>query len=255
MRKKFLVVPLLSLLFLTVYGINSTTRHSAVEPNETQAPVISAYDDLFRDVCAREQQDWRLMSAIAYHESRFLPHVVSRQGARGLMQVMPAVARRFGVTHVDRLYDPETSISLACKVLNSVYASLNMPATTAERDRMSIALACYNGGIGHVIDARNLAREAGEDPNSYAVVLRYLERKADPNVYASGTVKRFTGANTIRNFVDDVMGSYDRYRNQADRAEQLALDRLADEIAAASEQSAICGLDSLMVFDTGEVRL
>lgn len=37
------------------------------------------------------------MSAIAYHESRFTPDITSRSGARGLMQIMPSVARQFDV--------------------------------------------------------------------------------------------------------------------------------------------------------------
>mgnify|MGYP002796809936 CR=1 FL=1 len=38
-----------------------------------------------------------LMSAIAYHESRFTPDITSRSGAKGLMQIMPSVARQFDV--------------------------------------------------------------------------------------------------------------------------------------------------------------
>lgn len=45
-------------------------------------------------MCEKEGYDWRLISAIAYSESRFNPYVVSRKGAKGLMQVMPRVARQ-----------------------------------------------------------------------------------------------------------------------------------------------------------------
>ena len=59
--------------------------------------VISAYDNVIRNISEKEGHDWRLMSAIAYHESRFTPDITSRSGARGLMQIMPSVARQFDV--------------------------------------------------------------------------------------------------------------------------------------------------------------
>ena len=78
---------------------------------------------------------------------------------------------------------------------------------------MSIALACYNGGIGHIDDARRLARVNGENPNSWEVVLRYLELKADPEFYESDVVRcgKFTGSAQTKAFVDDVMNRYDKY--------------------------------------------
>lgn len=45
--------------------------------------VISPYDHVIRNISEREGNDWRLMSAIAYHESRFKADIVSRRGARG----------------------------------------------------------------------------------------------------------------------------------------------------------------------------
>ena len=64
---------------------------------EERTCVISAYDNLIRDISEPEGNDWRLLSAIAYHESRFTPDVTSRRGAKGLMQIMPSVARQFDI--------------------------------------------------------------------------------------------------------------------------------------------------------------
>jgi membrane-bound lytic murein transglycosylase F len=129
------------------------------------------------------------------------------------MQIMPTVARQFDVRSLDELFDPETNVAVANKVLNTIDSSLRLPAGVREKDRMSLALASYNGGIGHVKDARHLARSAGENPNSWEVVGRYLTLKAEPEYYQADGVQcgRFTGAGETRAFVDDVIKRYDRY--------------------------------------------
>ena len=174
--------------------------------------VISAYDNLIRNISEEEGHDWRLMSAIAYHESRFTPDITSRSGARGLMQIMPSVARQFDVP-TEQVSNPETNIWLANKLMSKIMNTLRFPEGTPERDRMSIILASYNSGIGHVNDARRLARLNGENPNSWEVVARYLTLKAEPEFYENEVVRcgRFTGSRQTLAYVNDVIGRYDRY--------------------------------------------
>ena len=73
--------------------LNETAETDYAPHVEESRNVISAYDNLIRRISEQEGHDWRLMSAIAYHESRFTPDITSRSGARGRMQIMPSVAR------------------------------------------------------------------------------------------------------------------------------------------------------------------
>lgn len=190
--------------------------NSATEPKY----IISVYDDVMRRIGEEEGQDWLLMSAIAYSESRFESDLVSKQGAIGLMQVMPIVGKQFNVAK-EHIMDPETNIRLAGKLLNEIDDMLDLAPSTPANDRLSIILACYNGGIGHVSDARRLARSNGEDPNSWEVVARYLDMKADPAVYESELVRygKFTGSRQTKSYVREVMERYDTYRKMvADRS-------------------------------------
>ena len=109
--------------------------------------------------------------------------------------------------------NPETNIWLANKLMSKIMSTLRFPAGTSDKDRMSIILACYNSGIGHVNDARRLARVNGEDPNSWEVVARYLQLKAQPEYYENEVVKcgRFTGSRQTLAYVNDVIGRYDKY--------------------------------------------
>ena len=199
--------------------LNQMAETDAYAPrSEEPQCVISAYDTLIRRVSEQEGHDWRLMSAIAYHESRFTPDITSRSGARGLMQIMPSVARHFEVP-LDRVSDPETNVWLANKLMTEIMSTLRLPESTPEKDRMSIVLASYNSGIGHVTDARRLARLHGENPNSWEVVARYLTLKAQPEYYENEVVKcgRFTGSRQTLAYVDDVIERYDKYCRIAGR--------------------------------------
>lgn len=215
----------LTFAFLTVlttfYGFNAdfsapadafgtkADDHSLLSDGEY---LISAYDNIIRSVSEHEGNDWRLLSAIAYHESRFTPDIVSGRGARGLMQIMPVVAKQFEVP-TESVADPATNVLLANKLLKKIDRTLRFPKGVSERDRMSIVLASYNGGIGHVSDARRLAKLHGENPDSWEVVARYLELKADPAYYRNEVVKygKFTGSRQTLAYVRDVMGRYNTY--------------------------------------------
>ncbi len=186
---------------------------AAVDPSVTDRCVISAYDVLMRRIAREEGLDWLLMSAIAYNESRFESDLISKRGAVGLMQVMPRVGRQFNVEK-EHLTDPETNIRLAGRILKKIDSTLKLGASASEDDRMSIILACYNSGIGHVSDARRLARNNGENPNSWEVVVRYLHKKADPEFYENELVRcgKFTGSRQTEAYVREVMKRYDTYR-------------------------------------------
>lgn len=178
-----------------------------------EAPcVISRFDNLMRKVGAEEGQDWRLMSAIAYSESRFIEDLVSKQGASGIMQIRPVVARHFNIP-VEDIDDTETNIRLAGMLLSELDTMLRIPASTPMEDRLSIILASYNAGIGHVLDARRLARREGANPNSWEDVSYYLKLKADPAYYELDVVQcgKFTGSGQTLGYVQQVMRKYNHY--------------------------------------------
>lgn len=84
-----------------------------------------------------------LLHAIAHVESRHNPAAVSSAGARGLMQVMPATARRFGVTEPLRaLHDPTTNLEVAAAYLKELQARFG--------NDLTLVLAAYNAGEGAV---------------------------------------------------------------------------------------------------------
>ena len=193
----------------------------AVEPTVESEPIaetvkvsqkISKFDPLMRKVGGEMGYDWRFVSAIAYCESRFKEGLVSKRGATGLMQIMPIVARHFNVPQ-SHLHNTETNVRLACRLLAETESQLGIPESTPENDRLSIILASYNAGLGHVQDARRLAKADGANPNSWAVVSKYLKLKATPAYYTRKECKagRFAGSKETLHFVDLAMSQYAHY--------------------------------------------
>jgi soluble lytic murein transglycosylase-like protein len=84
--------------------------------------------------------DPNLIASVIHVESRANPLAVSPKGARGLMQLMPATARRFGVRD---LHDPEDNVRGGSAYLSVLLKTFN--------NRLDLALAAYNAGEGNVI--------------------------------------------------------------------------------------------------------
>jgi membrane-bound lytic murein transglycosylase F len=123
---------------------------------------ISPYDDIFKKYGRRYGLDWRLLAAQAYVESGFDPEAKSWVGAEGLFQVMPRTGRSLGFTDLE---SPEQGTHAGVKYLARLLRRFDPELPF--RERVWFALAAYNVGLGHVYDARRLAREKGWDPETW----------------------------------------------------------------------------------------
>jgi soluble lytic murein transglycosylase-like protein len=94
-----------------------------------------AFIDIVTDMAPQYNLDPRLVLSVMAVESAFFPHAVSPKGARGLMQLMPDTAARFGVKDP---FDPHQNIKGGMKYLRWLldYFSGNV----------RLALAGYNAG-------------------------------------------------------------------------------------------------------------
>lgn len=117
---------------------------------------LSPYDDLIQKYSKKYGLDWRLMAAQAYQESRFNPNAQSWVGALGLFQVMPATGKELGFSN---LRDPEQGIHAGIKYMHRLINQWDQRLPF--RQRIRFALASYNAGRGHVLDARRLAARRG----------------------------------------------------------------------------------------------
>lgn len=170
---------------------------------------ISYYDDLFKKYAPQINWDWRILAALVYTESNFNPKAVSWAGAKGLMQLMPATSRAYGVP-AGMESDPEESIKAGVKYiaeLQKIFFKVN------DSDRIKFVLASYNSGIGHVFDAMALAEKYGKDKYLWdGNVAVYMLLKNKEEYYKDPVCKNgyFRGVETY-NFIRDVMTRADVY--------------------------------------------
>ncbi len=68
---------------------------------------LPSYEATFRDAAKKHAVDWRLLAAMGYQESHWLPTATSKTGVRGLMMLTQRTAKAMGVRN--RL-DPKQSI-------------------------------------------------------------------------------------------------------------------------------------------------
>lgn len=130
---------------------------------------LPAFRDIFIEAGKQFGIDWRLLAAIGYQESKWMPDATSPTGVRGLMMLTEDTARSLGVSN--RL-DPRESIMGGAEYLIVVRSKI--PKRIREPDRTWFALASYNMGFGHIEDARIFAQEDGKDPDKWEVVREYL---------------------------------------------------------------------------------
>jgi soluble lytic murein transglycosylase-like protein len=91
------------------------------------------FADLISAVAASHDMDIRLVHAVIEQESNYQARARSKKGARGLMQLMPATARHYGVRNS---YDPKSNLEAGIQHLKDLMSRLDLPA----------ALAAYNAG-------------------------------------------------------------------------------------------------------------
>ena len=156
-------------------GRESTQSAAAriVAANSRSAMATSAeVDAAIEQAAARHNVDPNLVRAVVKVESNFNPNAVSRKGAMGLMQLMPATARQLNVTNP---FDPEQNVDAGVRHLKQLLENYG--------GDIKLTLAAYNAGAGavnrssgvpHYAETQNYVRRitnlyyGGSDYNSTA---------------------------------------------------------------------------------------
>ena len=121
---------------------------------------LPKWEQYFRETADEFNLDWLLLAAISYQESHWRANAKSFTGVRGLMMLTQRTARQLGIK--DRT-DPQQSIYGGAKYFTQVMNRL--PERIKNPDRLWMALAAYNVGLGHLEDARIITQRQGGNPD------------------------------------------------------------------------------------------
>jgi membrane-bound lytic murein transglycosylase F len=124
--------------------------------------LLPEYRTWFQKAATNTGIDWRLLAAISYQESHWDPHAVSPTGVRGLMMLTLGTAGDIGI---ENRINPKQSIIGGAEYFAIMKSRI--PFRVREPDRTWMALAAYNVGVGHVLDAREITRERGGNPDRW----------------------------------------------------------------------------------------
>lgn len=183
--------------------------------------VLPSFRSLFEKYA--NEIDWKLLAAVAYQESHWNPQATSPTGVRGLMMLTRATADGLGVNN--RL-DPEQSIQGGALYLQRLMAKI--PDTVPEDERIWFALAAYNMGWGHMLDARKLTKDQQGNPDSWVDVKQRLPMLSQKRYYPTLTYgyarghEAYNYVENIRRYQVSLVGYLQEKEKRAARQAELA---------------------------------
>lgn len=164
---------------------------------------LDRWEPYFKATATKYGVDWRLLAAIGYQESRWNDKAASPTHVRGLMMLTHDTAQQMAV---DKRANPQQSIDGGTRYLLQLRERL--PEAIKRPDRMWFALAAYNLGLGHVLDARRLLKIAGRNPNVWVNLrdaLAWLSEKR----YLDDTRYGYAQGKQAAAYVSDIRAYYD----------------------------------------------
>ncbi len=184
---------------------------------------ISEYDEIIKRYSEKIGWDWQLLASMIYQESHFSPTAQSWAGANGLMQLVPGTAKRYGLDSIHQT--AEQSLIAGTSYISDLnnywkYRILN------KNERIKFVLASYNVCLGHIIDARNIAKKHGKNPNLWFGNVEFMVlQKSNPLIYNDPIVKcgYCRGQETFM-YVIEILDRYKNYKSIQQNYNSLVKD-------------------------------
>lgn len=181
--------------------------------------ILQSYGGTIKKYAKEYGLDWRFVLAVMKVESKFIHDVESPKGASGLMQIMPVtsveVAKNLGI---EDMAHPMNNIRGGVYYFSKLYSLFD---GAEDSDRLKLALAAYNAGIGRVYDAQMVAAYLHDNPRKWESVrtaLPLLSKRyytLHKNIWDEGRPKIagwFGSSKETLTYVDRVMEWYESYR-------------------------------------------
>lgn len=184
MKIKAFIVLLIVSACAFIAGWQNAYDDTLLEEVEEETGIVP-YARWFRQYAPQIGWDWETLAAVAYHESRFNSQACSSQGAKGLMQIMPRTAARYGLND-STIMVPKDNIEASAKFFSFLQRQFAFVGDSTEQTKF--VLAAYNAGPAHIHDARRLARKYGANPYRWEDVEVYMMKLSEEEYYTDSVV-------------------------------------------------------------------
>lgn len=153
---------------------------------------LPEYISIFKQAGAQYNLPWELIAAVCYQESHWDPTARSFTGVKGLMQITKSTAADLGI---EDIHNAEENILGGARYLKKLISLF--PKDISYNDRVFLALAAYNIGIGHLEDAFNLTYTFGKNPYHWNQLKTVLPKLAQNEYYRNTQYGKARGYETV----------------------------------------------------------
>jgi soluble lytic murein transglycosylase-like protein len=130
------------IIFSKPLNANSLKQNTIINRSRKNSLAMTSLYKEMTDISNKYNVDPDLVKALVAVESNFNTHVISPKGARGLMQLMPATAKRYGMKSEQDLHIPSKNIDMGVRHLKDLLK--------LHEGQVALAIASYNAGQGAV---------------------------------------------------------------------------------------------------------
>jgi soluble lytic murein transglycosylase-like protein len=167
------------LLFTKPLNANSLKQNTIINLSKVNSPAMASLYKGITDISNKYNVDPELVKALISVESGFNTHAISPKGARGLMQLMPATAKRYGMKSEQELHIPSKNIDMGVQHLKDLLK--------LHDGQVALAIASYNAGQGAVSKHGQRIPAYRETMLYVPAVLSYMARSTSDAQSASNT--------------------------------------------------------------------
>ena len=166
-----------------------SARPAVPRPPGGNKPSRDQVHTMIDEVASQYGVERQLVRAVVAAESNFNAHAVSRVGAVGLMQVMPATAGDYGVNSTAALFDPKTNLKTGTRHLKRLLDKY--------KGDYGRAIMAYNAGEG-VVDRTNSKVTYQETLDYTEAVINHYRRNGG-GVATQGALVKVHSLRGVRN--------------------------------------------------------
>lgn len=172
---------------------------------------LGQYKKYFKKYGKKYNIPWTLLASISYQESHWNLHAKSFTGVKGLMMLTKRTAKILGIK--DRL-NPQESIQGGTRHIKHMLKIV--PRGVKNEDRLRFALAAYNVGMGHIYDARKVAKKLNYNPNIWSDLKNVLPLLSQKKYYKNLKYGYARGSESVK-YVEAIYNYRDILENHLEK--------------------------------------